>query len=546
MLALIIPFVGCICAWQAFGQNLQPDNHPNTIRGTVVNAVTHDPIGRALVYSHDNRYATLTDGEGHFEFTLPKAVSGGRIGLTARKPGFLDEPNERSRGEASPGSERTIFLVPEALIKGRVTVPGGDAAHGVSVEILSRMVQDGRPRWMPKNSAATNSNGEFRFAELPPGTYKLLTHEWMDNDPEAAVAGGRLYGFPPLYYPSATDFATAATIRLAAGQTVQADFSLVRQAYYPVRIPVTNTEPEGGMNITVSPQGQRGPGYSLGYNRGKEAIEGQLPNGKYLVEAATYGPNFSATGSVNVTVAGAPAEGPGMVLMRNNSISVNVKEEFTSADWKGSGTITTGGRTFAMPKVRLDLNVGAESADDFAPERHGSLRPPTGPNDDSLVLENLAPGRYWLRPNASRGYVASATMGGVDLLREPLVVVPGANTSIDVTMRDDNAEIDGTLLGVPTTPVDSIHSTPPGYVYCVPLPDSPGQFLEFSASSDGKFDYRMVAPGNYRVLAFKNQQRDLPYRDAEEMKLYETQGQIVHFAPGQKVSLQLEIISIAE
>jgi hypothetical protein len=83
-------------------------------------------------------------------------------------------------------------------------------------------------------------------------------------------------------------------------------------------------------------------------------------------------------------------------------------------------------------------------------------------------------------------------------------------------------------------------------VYCIPSPDSPGQFLELSTSPDGKFDYRMVAPGNYHVLAFKNQQRDLPYRDAEAMKIYETKGQIVHFAPGQKVSLQLEIIPSVE
>ena len=40
-------------------------------------------------------------------------------------------------------------------------------------------------------------------------------------------------------------------------------------------------------------------------------------------------------------------------------------------------------------------------------------------------------------------------MGGMDLLREPLVVVPGASTPIDITMRDDNAELEGNLLGVP-------------------------------------------------------------------------------------------------
>jgi len=49
------------------------DNTPSTVHGTVVNAVTHDPVGRALVRSPDDRYATLTDSEGHFEFALPKA-----------------------------------------------------------------------------------------------------------------------------------------------------------------------------------------------------------------------------------------------------------------------------------------------------------------------------------------------------------------------------------------------------------------------------------------------------------------------------------------
>jgi Carboxypeptidase regulatory-like domain len=556
--ALIVFLAGAsFRAGRASAQAELSDPLQNTVHGTVVNAVTHGPIGRALVFSSDNRYATMTDGEGHFEFNLPKAAAdsggfvlstGGAGSLTwlmARKPGFLDDPQVRRQAEVSPGTEVTISLLPEALIKGRVTLPAADPVRGINVQLFSRQVEDGSPRWTLRNSANTNSNGEFRFAELQPGTYKVLTREWMDNDPEATVPGGQLYGFPPVFYPSATDFALASMIQLSAGQTFQADLSLVRRPYYPVRIPVTNAEQNGGMSITVSLQGQRGPGYSLGYNRGKEVIEGQLPNGKYLVEAATYGP-ISTSGSVNITVAGAQVEGPGMVITGNNAISVNVKEEFTSVNWKASGTTTTGGRTFATPKLRLDLDVWAESADDLAPQRRGSLRAPTGPNDDSMVLEGLPPGRYWLRPRASRGYIASATMGGTDLLREPLVVVPGANASIDITLRDDNAEIEGTLLGVPPTPVDSIRSTPPGYVYCLPLPDSPGQFLELAASSDGKFGDRMVAPGVYRVLAFGSPQQDIPYRDPQAMKPYETKGQVVHFAPGQKVSLQLEITSSAE
>jgi hypothetical protein len=533
---------GCICA-RVYGQSLQAENQSNTAHGIVVNAVNHDPIGRALVFSGDNRYATLTDGEGHFEFTLTGRDS---TFLMARKPGFLDDPNERRPVAVSPGTEITLSLMPEGLIKGRVTSSAADPANRVNVMLYTREVQEGSPHWVQKSTTYTNSNGEFRFAELQPGTYKVLTSEWADNDPETRVPGGQLYGHPPVYYPGAANFAEASTIQLTAGQIFQADFSLVRQPYYPVKIPVTNSEQNGGMNITVSLQGQRGPGYSLGYNQRQQMIEGQLPNGKYLVESATYGQNNSATGSVSLTVAGAPAEGPAMVMARSNAITVNVKEEFTSTEGPRFATWSDGKNTFSLRGPRLDINISAVSMDDFGAPRSGSIRQPTGPNDDSLVLENLAPGRYWLRLHAARGYVASATMGGVDLLREALVVVPGANASIDITMRDDTAELEGTLLGVPAPALDSTLSAPVGYVYCIPLPDSSGQFLEVGASPDGKFDSQTVAPGNYRVLAFKNPHRDLPYHDAEAMKAYETKGQVVHFAAGQKASVQLEIISSVE
>src|SRR5258705_2306394 len=44
---------------------------PDSVHGTVINGRTHEPIARALVYTPDNRYATLTDDRGHFEFKFP-------------------------------------------------------------------------------------------------------------------------------------------------------------------------------------------------------------------------------------------------------------------------------------------------------------------------------------------------------------------------------------------------------------------------------------------------------------------------------------------
>jgi hypothetical protein len=191
------------------------------------------------------------------------------------------------------------------------------------------------------------------------------------------------------------------------------------------------------------------------------------------------------------------------------------------------------------------VSINAEAIDDFEGRRSRTLRPPTGTNDDSLVLD-LAPGKYWLRVTPFRGYVASASMGGTDLLREPLVVVPGAATPIEITMCDDTAELSGSLLGVTPTTVDASHSGTPGFLDCSPVADNPGRLLEFSAFSDGKFDVQGVAPGVYRVIAFSRQRRDIPYRDPEAMKAYENKGQVVHFAPGQKVTLQLQVVADSE
>jgi hypothetical protein len=559
--------IGCVLARRTAGQALPSDNpQNNVVYGTVVNSVTHEPIGRALVYSGDNRFAALTNGEGHFEFTLPEAPETGTgDGITsgdsqsgprrsssffswlmARKPGFLDDPHQRSQVRAAPGTELTIPLMPEALIKGRVTLSTGDPAIGMNVQLFTTRVREGTPRWDQAGTMRTNSNGEFRFSELQPGTYKLATHEFMDNDPVVTVPGGQLYGFPPVYYPNATDIDGAVTIQLAAGQTFPADLSVVRQPYYDVRIPVAGQEGSPGLNVTIAPQSHRGPGYSLRYNQQKQRIEGQLPNGNYLVEATAYG-QIPASGVVNIAVAGAPLESSEMALSSNSGIILNVKEEFTSPDSNHSGTWSDGKHSFSMHGARLDLNVRAEGADDFALRRGGSLRPPMGPNDDAMVLENLAPGKYWLRLDASRGYVASASVGGVDLLHEPLVVMPGSNRPIDITMRDDYAEIEGSLAGVSAvTMTPDPSGSPPAYVYCIPLPDSPGQFRDLGVSSDGTFHDQRIAPGAYRVLAFSNRQLNLAYRDPEAMRAYETKGQVIQLSPGEKGTVQLPIIFSSE
>jgi hypothetical protein len=535
----------------------------STVRGTVINAVTQAPVPRALVLTRDNRAAVLTDGEGHFEITLPDepgSVQGGMIfsgsqpqqpwpyvrkGNTywfmVRKPGFLEDP-VKNRAHASAGDDLTISLIPEGIVKGRITLAGGDAALGINVDLYSRQVQDGLPRWAQRHSVRANSAGEFRFAELAPGSYKLVTREFMDNDPITNIRGSQPFGFPPVYYPGVSDFAAAATIELRAGQEFQADLTLLRQPYYSVKIPLSNGDTNGGLSISV--QGQRGPGYSLGYNPAEQRIEGLLPTGNYVVEAQTWGQS-AVNGSVRLHVTGAAVDGPTMTLVPNSSIAIQVKEEFTDTSWDASSSWSDGKNTSELHGPRTYLRASVESADDFAQNRSGSVRQPSGPDDQSLVLENLAPGRYWLRLNTSRGYIASAIEGNVDVLRQPLTIQSGPAAPIEVKVRDDVAELEGTItsLAQHSSINDDSAEPPQVWVYCVPLPDSAGEFVQLGVSADGKFSNPRMAPGDYRVLAFSSPQTHLPYRDPEAMKAYESKGPIVHLAAGQKGTVDVPAIA---
>jgi hypothetical protein len=56
----------------------------------------------------------------------------------------------------------------------------------------------------------------------------------------------------------------------------------------------------------------------------------------------------------------------------------------------------------------------------------------------------------------------------------------------------------------------------------------------------------MMVPGTYRLLASRSSQLNPPYRDAEAMRAYESDGQVVHLSAGQKLSVQLPAIPSTE
>ena len=573
---LLLAFLVPQCLAQSAGTS-----EPETIGGTVLNSVTRDPIPGALVASPENHFAARTDSQGRFEFTLPKPgpaqspapetstppeasgvstsfsvssrVTTGQelvnesprpLMLSARKPGFLETSNLSALGLARHAKEITLYLTPEAIIAGHISLPDSDTSEKIQLQLFRRVVQNGAAQWVPAGTTSSKSNGDFRFAELMEGTYKLLTRELLDRDPLNTNSRAPQSGYAPVYYPDADDFASAAPINLAPGQTAEPRLSLLKQPYYNVKIAVLNSPPAvDGMNVNVASQkGHTGPGYMLNYNPAAQKIEGELPSGIYTVEATAYGQS-SMAGMMTLVVKGAPVTQARMILQPAASIVFDVEEQFSGKPPDGALMSSPGGgRSFPVHGPRRYLNVSLESADEFNSGKNGFLRPPSGPNDNVLDIQDVLPGRYWVRVWSSFGYAATVRSGSTDLLREPLLVSAGSSAiSVEITMRDDTAQIAGQIEQLAAAPGAAVQGMPPAFVYCVPTPDSTGQFAEVGVQPDGTFTSMHLPPGDYRVFAFDHQQTSLEYRNPDAMKSFDGNGQLVHVSGGQTEHVTLQL-----
>jgi hypothetical protein len=576
-MALAIAF-SCSTLPLVAAQNTTHSDAAEHIRGVVINSVTHEPISHALVFSPDNSFAAMTDDRGRFEFIFAPAepeqptvtafvASGSRqnqriqnptsnrlSALLARKVGFISPniPLEISDVK-SPEQVLTISLAPEARIVGHVILPGSAGSDKMQVALYRRTMRDGREQWDSAGNATTRADGQFRLVELSPGDYKLLTLEQLDRDPLTAFPRGQLFGYPPLYYPNASDFATAAVIKLAPGETFQATMSPAKRAYYPVNLGLANPL-ANGVAVTVWPEGHPGPGYSLGYNSHEAAIQGSLPDGTYTVQVRDYGLAMMA-GSTTFTVRGAPVAGPAMTLLQGTSVTVNVREEFQHRQTEpppASATFPSGPTSFAQNTRRPNyLQVNLIPEEQFSLASQVSLRPPVDQNDESLVLENVLPGRYRVSVDTALGYVSAITCGSTDLLQQPLVVgIGGTIPSMEITVRDDGAEVEGTVDSTNVGPGRPAQQNPGDarlrVVCLVPTGNMDPRRKGTSPNPDGTFTIQQIAPGTYYALAMDRPLSPSQAVSEEWLKQHESEVQVLRVVAEQKEHLSLSLITASE
>lgn len=516
------------------------------VQGMVLDRVSGQPIARALVDA--NADAVLTDNDGHFELNLP----GGTREINIRRPGY----GSRFGGIAQAVTvganmpDLTFYLIPNSLITGHVTLSTGDEADGIRIMAYRKRIVNGRERWTLQGVVNTNSEGAFRLANLEaPASYLLYSMPAHDGVGPIAP-GATSYGYPSSYYPGVADFSAASVLTLSPGQQAQADFSLTRQPFYPVTIAVANHSEGRGIPIQIYDSSGRVLEFGTRWNPEQGTAQVNLPSGRYYAEAR-FGGEEQAYGRVDFTVAGGPVSGLSMAMLPLHPVPVEIRKEFTANSSTGpQGSITSGPVDF-----NAGLNLMLASADAFEMGgRGGGLRHVPGSTDSSLFeIENVAPGRYWVETNLFEGYVSSITSGGVDLMREPLVIGPGnATAPIEVTLRNDAGSISGQLNQSTSVETASVGTAPVGtasalgvvsraHIYAIPLFPTASSVPQTVAQTTGQFSISNLAPGSYHVIALEDAEEIDP-TDTQEIAKYTGKGQTITVEANGTANVQLDLI----
>ena len=514
------------------------------ISGTVTtDEEPHRPLRRATVTLVEasgtlpSRLAVTNDG-GKFSF---RDLPAGKYSVMANLPPYLTSMYGARRiagtGYVATGTpiavndgdqvkDIGIRLARGGVITGTVRDIDGQPMRGAFVTAMYYRRATTGERYLASvsNGSSTDDRGVYRLFGLAPGEYVVKStsgiagavgqETTMTTDEDvrraqdliqrpgstiAAIdAGGgggnrrpQPVGYPAMYFPDAFVPERATLIKIeAAEERAGVDFQLQRVSMFRVEGSVVGLDasPAARASVTLY-TADAAMEYRSGAStdpQGRFRISGVLP-GSYAVYAVSAPqPNApQAWARTEVTIAAADGTvslmlHPGMKL--SGRLAVDPLSTSPQPD---------------LTKVRLFL-VGAASN----PMGGGSaVVQPSG----EFTVGSVMPGRYRfdvsVTGSPSSWYVASSTIRGESTLDVPVEIRDGETiTDAAIVLTDRTTELTGTLL-------DASGRAAPDYFIIAFTEDSTywtpasRRIQQTRPSHDGKFAFKNLPPGNYRLAA---------------------------------------------
>jgi hypothetical protein len=418
---------------------------PGGIEGTVVNALTGEPVARASVKvaAKGKHYGAATDAEGKFAIA---AVDPGAYDFSCERVGFLPSSESVEIGSELT-TRRTVKLMPEGSISGRVVDPDGQPVEGAAV------VARGAARAL---SAITNDRGEFRIEHLPADRFRVLAKPSRPLiPPEIRTDGTKEDHLDDTSYSGSVEVAAGAQvegieIRLIRTPLVRVSGTITGGGTSPIRV-----ETEAAEDATSHRQGIVEGGKFTVWN---------LPPGKHRLWARS---GTLSSASVEVDVGGTDIEGIELALMLPFEVRGRV-------DWEGTPP--------AEPKLL-----------EFELQPPFSLRQPLDLNasaDGALYATGVEPERYEVR--APRGaYIRSMFLGAVEERDGVLDLSRGAREPVLIRVSAAVASVSGVIRDAKAVVAEAnVELERAGYG---------GRPQWESSRADGSYAFANLAPGHYKL-----------------------------------------------
>ena len=549
-IALAIAFRLCttpLCAQLETTSSSPDTNYTKThLNAVVVSSTDGKPVPRVLVTSPDRRMATITDSEGRFSFDLRRtgsqaeshvfssfppnpapAVTTIPVHFVVRSPGYITG-NVTLHLPAIPPTEPEptlqLKIVPAAVLTGHLYPDAGDLPANLSVELRRKQVQNGVATWEPTSTAPVNSRGEFRFANLQPSDYKLVAPGSSSFPPLTQPLPDSIRGFRPAFYPNASSLDAATPIHLNSGETATANFAYHSATFYSVTIPVA-----GPTNPAVFDVRMPADIPGLSFTHDGQSAHAYLPSGDYNIQLTT-APTSTAlalVASVHLQVEPKAVRTQPAAFHPTFELPVIIQRESTKPATDTSQTIGPPAVYFGMQA--LGSFVGLQTA---------VLTKP-----GAITIQNLFEGLYRvdITTPTNGSYVASATSGTTDLLREPLQVLPGVvPRPIEVVLRDDPANL---TLRVPPNLNQPSADDSPIFLLCIQLDRTQAQPFPFVVRQNNQVPTTTVPPGRYLVLASRQDlMQTIEFRNPDVLRDLLPKGSTITLSPNQKADLEVRLM----
>ena len=543
----------------------------SVIEGFVLRMGSGDPLANVQVLLRPEQgrrsvFGALTDSSGRFRVAN---IRPGSYRLYVERDGYVDQ----QYGQVSPARPGTVLLLepgqevkdviislePTGTIAGQIFDEAGEPVEGATVRAMWYGYKDGEKVLSRSRSAETNDLGEYRLYWLIPDEY-YISATYEDRFRELRTLRGAVARSIPLvppadgtlavplapvpetleqiyvdtYYPGVHDPLSASPVRLDPGVEIRAiSFTLLPTRAQAVRGTVVGPfSPEEGVssNVIIVPRGgvtanritlrRDGGRRNRGSRDGSFELTG-VAAGAYTVGALVStgrrgrGSRPLFTGFVDIEVRDEDVDGLIVPVEPGIQLAGQVKVDESASEFNVSRL-----------RVRLEPMTGLPIGEPNA--RVG--------DDGSFVVDNVprASHRVSVTGLPSDAYVASARVGGQDVLSSGVQVLPDM-PALEVWISGSGAHLDGAV---------SVGDVPFTGAQVVLIPDDPERsdlYKVASADQYGRFSFRGIAPGDYRVFAWE----DAPsgaYRDPEFVRRYEAWGEQIHVEQSDQVQVQPRLV----